>query len=58
MLLSEEQLREEGLSEKAIAKLKSKGSRVVKNDTGEYAIKGYIDIVCTDVKTLEKILSY
>ena len=58
MVLTDKQLKEEGLSNKAIAKLQKTNSRVSKNSDGEYAIKGYIDIICKDIATLEKLLKY
>lgn len=58
MILTEKQLKQEGLSDKAIAKLQKTNSRISKNEAGEYAIKGYIDIICKDIKTLENLLKY
>ena len=58
MILTEEQLKAEGLSDKAIAKLKKNGDKVAKAENGDYAVKGHIDIICKSIKTLEKLLSY
>ena len=58
MILTEKQLKAEGLSDKALARLKKNGDKVAKNDAGEYVVKGYIDIICKDIKTLDSLLNH